>query len=121
MQFVRGAICADTLCHSLTPERAKNWHCRPQQLQICRHFGYVVSGMLAAWQAVGVSTRFEGFEMRKRQREQRVVHTVALGTVEHPPEDVIGLRASAVLEVAQHRRAPWARWIGQSGSGEFQP
>ena len=46
---------------------------------------------LAAWQAVGLSARFESLEMGEREREQRVVHTVPPCTVEHPTDDVIGL------------------------------
>ncbi len=59
--------------------------------------------------------------MGEREREQRVVHTVPPGTVEHPTDDVIGLDVSAALEVAQHRGAPRAGRIRQSGSGEVQP
>jgi hypothetical protein len=62
------------------------------------------SGEANSYQAV-LSARFESLEMGEREREERVVHTVPPGTVEHPADDVISLDASAALEVAQHRKA----------------
>jgi hypothetical protein len=88
---------------------------------VCSGFRLCRWARLPSWQAVGVSARFERLEMCKCEREERVVHTMPPRTVEHPTEDVICLRRSAALEIAQHRGTPRAARIGQSRSGEIEP